>query len=107
MKAIRTIKVVVNDFNTRDRDFYIFSTIIDGKEKFGAIEHKDVDENGHLTKELNGIQLFLHDTISGVIEAVEKSVTYDWYRDRGFGKAEAFAAAYNLPVESVRQAFAL
>ena len=71
MATIRKMTIVSRDLMSADGKHYIiFETLLEGKRRYGVIDHDNVDKNGKLIKEVNGIQMLLSDTVSELIERV-------------------------------------
>ena len=70
-------KTLVRDYFYKGNDFVIVKGLHDGIIR--AVNYKYLDENGLLTKQLNGAEMFvntMNNTINGVMERINSY--YDW-----------------------------
>ena len=95
------MKNIVREYNYKGRNF----TIITKDEHYLAIEDKYITD-GKMNKTLNGLQMYASATLSQCITKVKTQVDFDSYTEQGMSKAEAFAKAFNLPIEVTKEMFA-
>ena len=86
-------KIVTNDFMYRDSHYTLF--YFPQVKKYGAIDHKYI-KDGKLTRELNGLQLFLHDRLSITIQAVKNMEDVNFYTGNGYTKYQALCEVFGL-----------
>ena len=95
------MKSIVREYKYRGRSF----TIIKKDGFYLAIEDKYITD-GKMNTSLNGLQMRASEKLEQCIDAVNKSCDIEYYKSQGMSKAEAFAKAFNLPIEAVEKAFA-
>ena len=70
-------KMLVKVYSYKGNEFAIIKGLHDGIIR--AIDYKYIDDNGQLTKQLNGLEMFvntINNTINGVIERINNH--FDW-----------------------------
>lgn len=72
------------EFAYRGKRFALCSTIIEREVYYVAIDTDYVDDNGRVTRELNGLQVYLSSTLNGTIEAVKQAMDTIHYMQQGY-----------------------
>ena len=91
----------ITTFAKYDRRF----TIVEFENWYCAIEDVDIDENGRLKKDMNGLQMNAQQTLDGCIRLLEKTLDMDEYEKQGMTEAEAFAKVNDIPLEAAKELF--
>lgn len=93
-------KGIVKEYKYRGRSF----TIIKKDGFYLAIEDKYITD-GKMNTSLNGLQMKASEKLGQCIDAVKKSCDIEYYETQGMSKAEAFAKAFDLPIEMAELLF--
>lgn len=95
------MKTITKDFSYRGQHFAI---VYDGK-FYMTVNHKYIDGNGCLTKELHFNDLHTSNTMEQLITYTKNALDMDYYEAQGMTKAEAFAKVMNVPLEIAQMIF--
>lgn len=93
--TITEIRKLCADFSYRNEHFVIGHSKEFGK--YLAINYKDIDNSGKLTRELNGLQMYLANSVDGVIKNIENQLEIEYLINKGFSKARAFSHVFKIP----------
>ena len=85
----------IHPFTYRNSRFHICE--YDGR--IVGIDYKYVDEDGKLKKTLNGLQMFISDSVTECEERIMNSLDIDWYVQNGVPRYKAIMIVMNIPDE--------
>ncbi len=92
MAKIKDLTIVTKNFTSIDgKHYYIVETKVEDKIRYGVIDHDNVDKDGRLKKNVNGIQMLLSETISELIERVAQRYRVNRLVDQGVNRMVASA----------------
>lgn len=86
-------KVQVKKFYCRGNTYVLTSAEVKGEIKYFAINYKYLDDEGKLTKELCGLEMFMQDTMADTMKRVEEYHKMREYMAQGYSDAEAACLA--------------
>lgn len=89
------MKTIIKNYHYRNNDYVIIAHC----GYYCAINTNDIDDNGKLIRELNGLQMFASDTVKECIERVNNSIDFDYYLECGYSKGEAMCLVHHLPMD--------
>lgn len=96
------MKTMVNDFSYRGEHFTI---VYDGK-FYMTVNHKFIDADGRITKELNFTDgLHTSNSVAQCIEQTKNDLDIKYYEAQGMSKAEAFSTVMGVPLEIAEKLF--
>ena len=82
---------IITSFYYRGEIFEIGTTESQGKTWYCAINRKDIDENGRLTKSLNGLQMHASETLQGCMDNTKLAIDAKIMSEQGMTTDEILA----------------
>lgn len=86
-------KVLVKAFHCGGATYVLTKADVNGEMKYFAINYKYLDEEGRLKKTLNGLEMFMQDTMDDTMKRVEEYHKMLEYLKDGYSDAEAACLA--------------
>ena len=96
------MKTVIKNFSVRNKTFRIVRNE-DGF--YCAIDTDYIDENGCLTKGLNGFEMNASRDLNQCLNCTRDKIEINYLISTGMDKATAFATYWKLDIDAVKKAF--
>ena len=98
------MKKVIEHYSVYNRTYYVAKH----NTYYVAIDYRYIDENGKLTKPLNGLQCHCSQTLANCLEYARNTAYMEYLEnDLGYTKASAFARVFGLTEEQAQMVLAL
>ena len=89
---MKQLSTIIRNFSYRGRKF----AIVKHEGFYCAIDFQYIDEEGRITKQLHGGQMFAARELSECIKNIQTQLDIRYYMDNGMSRSEAFCKAFGL-----------